>query len=107
MTDQRENFSTNNDGAIVIKYDDMLRFMNAKFSSTTCIQCGESKGWTVDTGNTSGYDPSKLTIYKMEYATGVIYRPFVVMSCNNCATIRQMSASTVDEWIRNNPEMNE
>lgn len=107
MTDQKERFQTYNDGTIVIKYVDMLRFMNTKFSSTTCIQCEGGDGWSVDTGNTSEYDPSRLTIYKMEFATGKNFRPFVAISCNNCGTIRQMSANTVDEWIRNNPETDE
>lgn len=104
MTEQKKEPPVYSAGALVISYDDMLRFMNEKFTSTTCIHCGQNKGWTVDTGNSAEYDESKLTIYKMEYATGIVFRPFVVISCNHCATIRQMQASIVADWIKNNPE---
>lgn len=93
--------------AIKVTYDDMLRFMNAHFSQTACPQCGKDDGWTIDTGN--GTEPShdKLTIYKLEYASGNVFRPFVAMACNYCGSLRQIATKRILAWIEENPEVPE
>ncbi|QZA99270.1 hypothetical protein K3369_06625 [Pseudomonas mandelii] len=106
MTDDKSQVVFDHE-AFEISYEDMLRFMNAHFTQTACPQCGEDKGWSIDTGNGPEPTHDKLTIYKMEYANGDMFRPFVSSACNYCGSLRQMAAKRVVAWIAENPEASE
>lgn len=103
MTDYK-SLAAFDDAALKVTYDDMLRFMNTHFNQTACPQCGKDEGWTVDTGN--GPEPTYdiLTIYKMEYVSGNLFRPFLSMSCNYCGSLRQIAMKRVVAWVAENPE---
>lgn len=89
----------------IVSFDDMVRFMNAKFPNTACPHCGSDEGWIMETGNSpSESDEDNLTVYSMDYSAGELFRPYYAMHCDNCGSIRTLSADHVVSWIKSNPE---
>ncbi|MEG5263264.1 hypothetical protein TRP66_03045 [Pseudomonas sp. JDS28PS106] len=90
--------------ALKVEFDDFVRFLNAKFSSTVCPQCGVDDGWHLDLGNTlDESNPDDLTVYKMPYAGVDLFRPNYAMSCKHCGSIRLILCEVVTDWIKDNP----
>lgn len=86
-----------------IQISEMVRFLEDKFESTVCPQCGKDEGWQLDASNGKPGDDDELTIYQMDYASGTMFRPFFAMSCNYCGSIRQISCARVKDWLAANP----
>jgi hypothetical protein len=82
---------------------DMIRFMDAHFSTTTCPQCGKDDGWEMD-GHVDESGVSKLIIYRMTYATSeATFRPYFSMSCNACGSMRKIIGDKVMGWLATHP----
>lgn len=89
-----------------ITYDEMIKYMDSKFTSTVCPHCGKDEGWFADTGNAEDHSDAaeRMTLYKQPYAHSRLFRLYVVMSCAHCGTLRSISAQRVRDWVNEQSE---
>ncbi|NWB09004.1 hypothetical protein HX862_13915 [Pseudomonas sp. D5002] len=91
-----------------ISYGQMIAYMDAKFPTTECPQCGKDEGWIADTGNDVEHTDALefMTIYKLNYVQSKAFRASIAMSCAHCGSIRFIAAHKVLDWIKETPEKN-